>query len=226
MKQRPTLAAYAGQTVPVVDRDTGELREAQIFVAVLGASNYTYAEARWTQTLPDWIASHVRAFEFYGGCSELLIPDNLRSVVSRAHRYEPDTNPTYHDLACHYGVAVLPARVKKPRDKAKAEVGVQVVERWILAALRNRTFFSLAELTPRSRSCSSGSTTARSASSRARGVSCSSNSTAPRLGPFPPSGTYSPSGRRRGSTSTTTSNSTGMTTPSATPWSGASSTCV
>ena len=110
---------YAGQTVPVVNRDTGELREAQIFVAVLGASSYTYAEATWTQTLPDWIASHVRAFRFYGGSSELLIPDNLRSAVSRAHRYEPDTNPTYHDLACHYGAAVLPARVKKPRDKAK-----------------------------------------------------------------------------------------------------------
>ena len=137
---------YAGHTVAVVNRDTGELREAQIFVAVLGASNYTYAEATWTQTLPDWIASHVRALQFMGGSTELLIPDNLRSAVSRANRYEPDTNPTYHDLACHYAVAVLPARVKKPRDKAKAEVGVQVVERWILAALRNRTFFSLAEL--------------------------------------------------------------------------------
>ena len=137
---------YAGHTVAVVERDTGELREAQIFVAVLGASNYTYAEATWTQALPDWIASHVRAFQFMGGSTELLIPDNLRSAVSRANRYEPDTNPTYHDLACHYGVAVLPARVKKPRDKAKAEVGVQVVERWILAALRHRTFFSLAEL--------------------------------------------------------------------------------
>ena len=137
---------YAGHTVAVVDRDTGELREAQIFVAVLGASNYTYAEATWTQALPDWIASHVRAFQFMGGSTELLIADNLRSAVSRANRYEPDTNPTYHDLACHYGVAVLPARVKKPRDKAKAEVAVQVVERWILAALRHRTFFSLAEL--------------------------------------------------------------------------------
>ena len=137
---------YAGHTVGVVNRDTGELREAQVFVAVLGASNYTYAEATWTQTLPDWIASHVRAFEFMGGTTELLIPDNLRSAVSRANRYEPDTNPTYHDLACHYAVAVLPACVKKPRDKAKAEVGVQVVERWVLAALRNRTFFSLAEL--------------------------------------------------------------------------------
>ena len=137
---------YAGHTVAVVNRDTGELREAQVFVAVLGASNYTYAEATWTQTLPDWIASHVRAFEFMGGNTELLIPDNLRSAVSRANRYEPDTNPTYHDLACHYGVAVFPARVKKPRDKAKAEVAVQVVERWVLAALRNRTFFSLGEL--------------------------------------------------------------------------------
>ena len=120
---------YAGHTVGVVDRDTGALRQAQVFVAVLGASNYTYAEATWTQTLPDWVASHVRAFQFMGGSTELLIPDNLRSAVSRAHRYEPDTNPTYHDLACHYAVAVLPARVKKPRDKAKAEVGVQVVER-------------------------------------------------------------------------------------------------
>ena len=137
---------YAGHTVGVVNRDTGELRQAQVFVAVLGASNYTYAEATWTQTLPDWVASHVRALQFMGGSPELLIPDNLRSAVSRSHRYEPDTHPTYHDLACHYGVAVLPARVKKPRDKAKVEVAVQVVERWILAALRNRTFFSLAEL--------------------------------------------------------------------------------
>ena len=109
---------YAGQTVPVVNRETGELREAQVFVAVLGASSYTFAEATWTQSLPDWTASHVRAFEFFGGCPELVIPDNLRSAVSRAHRYEPDTNPTYHDLARHYGVAVLPARVRRPRDKS------------------------------------------------------------------------------------------------------------
>ena len=137
---------YAGRTVAVVERETGEIRQAQVFVAVLGASNYTFAEATWTQALPDWIASHVRAFEFFGGCPELVIPDNHRPAVSRVHRYEPDTNPTYHDLAQHYGVAVLPARVRKPRDKAKAEVGVQVVQRWILAALRNRTFFSLGEL--------------------------------------------------------------------------------
>jgi transposase len=137
---------YAGQTVEVVDRRTGEIRAAQIFVAVFGASSYTYAEATWTQQLPDWIGAHVRAFSFFGGTSELLVPDNLRSGVSKAHRYEPDLNPTYQDLASHYGVAVLPARVRKPRDKAKAEAGVLLVERWILAALRNRTFFSLEEV--------------------------------------------------------------------------------
>ena len=137
---------YAGQSVAVVDRETGQERQAQVFVAVLGASSYTFAEATWTQTLPDWTASHVRAFEFFAGCPQLVVPDNLRPAVSRAHRYEPDINPTYHDLAHHYGVAVLPARVRRPRDKAKVEVAVQVVERWILAALRNRMFFSLAEL--------------------------------------------------------------------------------
>ena len=137
---------YAGQTAAVVDPETGAVRAAQVFVAVLGASSYTFAEATWTQTLADWTASHVRAFEFFGGCPEIVVPDNLRSGVRRAHRYEPDLNPTYSDLARHYGVAVLPARVRRPRDKAKAEVAVQVVERWILAALRHRTFFSLAEL--------------------------------------------------------------------------------
>ena len=137
---------YAGQTVEIVERRTGEIRQAQIFVAVLGASNYTYAEATWTQQLSDWIGSHVRAFAFLGGTSEILVPDNLRSGVAKAHRYEPDLNPTYADLAHHYAVAVLPARARKPRDKAKAEAGVLRVERWILAALRNRTFFSLEEL--------------------------------------------------------------------------------
>ncbi|MCP5347699.1 MAG: IS21 family transposase [Pseudomonadales bacterium] len=137
---------YAGQTVPVIDQTTGEVRQAQIFVAVLGASNYTYAEATWTQSLPDWIGSHVRTFRFLGGVPELVVPDNLRAGVSRAHRYEPDANPTYQDMASHYGVAILPTRVRKPRDKAKVESGVLVVERWILASLRHRQFFSLAEL--------------------------------------------------------------------------------
>ena len=153
---------YAGHTMPVIDRATGEIRQAQIFVAVLGASNYTYAEATWTQSLPDWIGSHTRAFTFLGGVPNIVVPDNLKSGVTRAHRYDPDLNPTYQDMATHYGVAVVPARVRKPQDKAKAddprdgggrakqearaEVGVQIVERTILAVLRNRQFFSLAEL--------------------------------------------------------------------------------
>lgn len=137
---------YAGQSMDVIDRVTGEVREVQLFVAVLGASNYTFAEATWTQSLSDWIGSHERAFRYLGGVSEIVVPDNLKAGVDRAHRYEPDINRTYADMAEHYGVAVIPARVAKPRDKAKAEVGVQVVERWILARLRNQTFFSLAEL--------------------------------------------------------------------------------
>lgn len=137
---------YAGQTVDVVNAGTGEIKAAQIFVAVLGASNYTFAEATWTQSLPDWISSHERAFLFFGGAPDLLIPDNLKSGVNKTCRYEPDINPTYQDLAHHYNTAVIPARVRKPKDKAKVEGGVLVVERWILARLRKRTFFSLDEL--------------------------------------------------------------------------------
>lgn len=145
---------YAGQTVPVVDGETGEIRPAQVFVAVLGASSFTYAEAHWRQDLPNWIGAHVRAFSFFGGVPALLIPDNLKAGVRSPCRYEPDLNPTYQDLAQHYQTAVLPARVRKPRDKAKVEVGVQVVgprvrvpgERWILARLRNQTFIGLADL--------------------------------------------------------------------------------
>jgi transposase len=137
---------YAGQTVPVVDPDTGEVRAAEIFVATLGASNYTYAEAQRSQSLPNWIGGHVRAFAFLGGVPEVVVPDNLKAGVTSPDRYEPDLNPSYQEFARHYGVAVVPARVRKPRDKAKVEVSVQVVERWILARLRKRTFFSLAEL--------------------------------------------------------------------------------
>jgi transposase len=136
---------YAGQTLPIIDRATGEIRPAQIFVAVLGASSYTFAEATWTQGLADWLGSHARAFRFFGGVPEVVVPDNLKSGVSKAHRYEPDLNPSYRDLAEHYGVTVVPARVRKPRDKAKAEAGVLLVERWILAVLRDRQFFSLEE---------------------------------------------------------------------------------
>jgi transposase len=137
---------YAGQTVPVIDPLTGEIRYAQIFVAVLGASNYTYAEAAHSQNLPSWIGAHIRAFEYFQGVPSIVVPDNLRSAVTRSCRYEPEINPTYHAMAVHYGVAILPARARAPKDKSKAEVGVLIVERWILARLRNRTFFSLAEL--------------------------------------------------------------------------------
>ena len=137
---------YAGHRVPVVERETGKAREAEIFVAVLGASNYTFSEATWDQSLGSWIGSHIHAFEYFEGVPEIVVPDNLKAGVSKACRYEPDLNPAYHDMAVHYGTAVIPARVAKPKDKSKAEVGVQIVERWILAALRNRKFFSLQEL--------------------------------------------------------------------------------
>jgi transposase len=141
-----TFVDYAGQTVPVTDPKSGEVRQAQVFVAVLGASNYTYAEATWTQNLWDWIHSHVRAFGFFAGTSRLVVPDNLKSGVQTPCYYEPELNRTYGDLAIHYGVGILPARPYRPRDKSKAEVGVQIVQRWVLAALRKRQFFSLVEL--------------------------------------------------------------------------------
>ena len=137
---------YAGQTIPIQDPRTGETREAYLFVATLGASNYTFAEATLTQDLPSWIQSHVHAFEFFNGTAEILVPDNLKTGVTHPCRYEPDINPTYSDLAEHYGTVVIPTRVGKPQDKAKVESAVLVAERWILAALRNRTFFSLEEL--------------------------------------------------------------------------------
>lgn len=141
-----TFVDYAGQTVDVVESTTGELREAQVFIGVLGASNYFYAEATWTQTLPDWIASHVRMVEYFGGTTALIVPDNLRSGVTHASFYEPIVNATYQDFATHYSTAILPTRVARPRDKAKVESGVLVAERWILAPLRHHTFTSLADL--------------------------------------------------------------------------------
>jgi transposase len=137
---------YAGETVEVIDPRSGGAREAQIFVATLGASNYTYAEATWSQDLRDWISSHVHAFEAMGGVAELVIPDNLKSGVTKPNWYEPDVNPTYTEMAEHYGVAVLPTRVRRARDKAKVESGVLQVGRWILARLRHQKFFSLCEL--------------------------------------------------------------------------------
>lgn len=138
---------YAGHTMPVVhNNETGEIKDAQIFVASLGASSLIYTEATWTQTLPDWIGSHVRAFEFFEGCPEIVVPDNLKSGVQKSHIYEPDINPTYQDMAIHYGVAIMPARSRSPKDKAKVENAVLQVERQVLARLRNRVFFSLPEL--------------------------------------------------------------------------------
>ncbi len=137
---------WAGDTVPIYDRKTGEVTPASIFVAALGASSYTFAHAAPGQGLANWIDCHVRAFEFYQGVVKLIVPDNPRTGVTRACRYEPDLNRTYYEMAQHYGVAIMPARPRKPRDKAKVESAVGVVQRWIVAALRHRKFFSVAEL--------------------------------------------------------------------------------
>lgn len=137
---------YAGQTIPVTDPVSGQNKEVWLFVATLGASNYTFAWASFSQDLPSWIDSHVRAFRFFGGVPSIIVPDNLKSGVAKPCKYEPDINPSYHEMARHYGTVVIPARVGKPKDKAKVESAVLIAERWILAALRNHTFFSLGEL--------------------------------------------------------------------------------
>ena len=144
---------WAGDTVPLFDAATGQERHAHIFVAALGASNYTYAEARRTEMLPDWIGAHVNALAAIGGVPKALVPDNLKAGITKPSRYEPGINRTYQDLADHYGCVVLPARVMKPRDKAKVEVAVQIVQRFVLAKLRHRRFFSLAELNAAIRDC-------------------------------------------------------------------------
>jgi len=138
---------YAGDGVPVVvDQLTGEIRMAQIFVAVLGASSFTFAKASWTQTLPDWIDAHVSALSTIGGVPQLIVPDNAKTAIVKACFYDPQVNRTYADMAAHYGVALLPTRPRKPRDKAKVESAVLIVERWLLGRLRRRTFYSLAEV--------------------------------------------------------------------------------
>lgn len=137
---------YCGQTVEIKNGLQGDVLYAQVFVAVLGASNYTFAEAHYKQDIAHWLGGHTRGFEFFGGVPEVVVPDNLKAGVKSPCRYEPALNPSYHDMAKHYQVAVIPARVRKPKDKSKAEVGVQVVQRWILAVLRKRTFFSLHQL--------------------------------------------------------------------------------
>ena len=136
---------YSGKKAPIVDPATGVVREAEIFVAVLGASSFTYAEATWTQALPDWIGAHGRLFRYLGGVPRLVVPDNLKSGIHKASFYDPEINRSYGMMAAHYGVGVLPARPRKPRDKAKVEAGVRFAQTYILGRLRRQTFFSLAE---------------------------------------------------------------------------------
>ena len=137
---------YAGQTVAITDPQTGKQSKAHIFVGVLGASNYTFAEAASSQSLENWLGSHTRMVEFFCGVPSLIVPDNLKSGVAKACYYDPAVNPAYGQWANHYGAVIMPARPRKPKDKAKVEVGVQIVERWILARLRDMEFFSLGEL--------------------------------------------------------------------------------
>jgi transposase len=144
---------WAGQTAEIINDETGEIMPAYIFVAALSYSQYAYVEAFWAQNLECWIAAHVNMYRYFGGVSKILVPDNLKSGVNKACKYEPELNPTYSDMAEHYGCAVLPARPRKPRDKAKVENGVLIAKRWILAVLRHRTFHSLAELNAAIREC-------------------------------------------------------------------------
>lgn len=140
---------YSGKRPHIIDPTTGEVIEVELFVAVLGASNLTYAEVTRTQTVADFVGSHVRAFAYFGGIPKITVPDQLRSAVRVPSRYEPTIARTYSELGRHYGTAIVPARPGKPRDKAKVEVGVQIAQRWILARLRNETFFSIGELNKR-----------------------------------------------------------------------------
>jgi transposase len=137
---------FSGDTIDVIDPDTGEVQAVKLFVAAMGASSYTYAEAVASESLEDWIGAHTRMFSYLGGVPQVVVPDNLKSAVIKPDRHDPGLNRTYAEMAEHYGTAVIPARPYKPKDKAKVEVAVQVSQRWIVARLRNRRFFSLAEL--------------------------------------------------------------------------------
>lgn len=141
-----TFVDYSGLTMEWISPETGEIHTAQIFVGCLGSSSLIFAEATASQTLPDWIGSHVLMFEAFGGVSEILVPDNLKSGVTKAHRYDPELNQTYHEMAMHYKIAIIPTRIVSPRDKAKVESAVQCVERAIIAPLRHQTFTSLFEI--------------------------------------------------------------------------------
>jgi transposase len=144
---------WAGDTVPIFDLMTGEVHAAHLFVAALGASSYIYSEGRWTETLPDWIGAHVNTFDFLGGVPKAVVPDNPKVAVIKPSRYEPGINRTYQELADHYDFVVLPARVRRPRDKAKVENAVRIVSRYVRGRLRNHRFFSLDELNAAVRDC-------------------------------------------------------------------------
>jgi len=210
---------FPGDTIPIVDPDTGRAEGRQLFVAVLGASNYTYAEALPSQELPQWIAAHGRSFAALGGCPQILVPDNLKSAVIQAHRYEPILNRTYEEMAAHYGCAVIPARARKPRDKAKVEQGVLMAERWILASLRHRTFFSRVAANDAIRERLQWLNDRPFKSCMGRDAASSSSSTSPPCGHSPRGRTSTASGSGARSTSTTTSRSITITTPSPPRWS-------
>jgi transposase len=207
----------AGTKPTIVDASTGEVIAVELFVAVLGASNYTYAEATRTQQVPDWIASHQRALQFFGGVTAVIVPDQLKSGVVIPCRDEPDVQRTYDEFAQHYGTVILPARPGKPKDKAKVEAGVLVVTRWILARLRHETFFSLAALNARIAELLA-ELNARPCASTASVVGSSSHdSITPRSARCPLSPSSTATGRSApASTSTTTSSSRATTTPSPT----------
>jgi transposase len=217
---------YAGQKPSFIDPATGERISVELFVAVLGASNYTYAEATLTQQVPDWIASHQRAFAFVGGVTAALVCDQLKSGVVVPCRYEPGLQRTYEELARHYGTVIVPARPAHARDKAKVEVAVQVVERWILARLRHETFFSLAALNARIAELLAALNARPIASIAPAAGSSSSAWTSPPSGRCPRRPSSTASGRPRASTSTTTSSCTATTTPSPTPSCTRPSTCA
>lgn len=207
---------YAGKKPSIIDATTGEVIEVELFVAVLGASNYTYAEATLTQQVPDWIASHPRAFAFVGGVTAALVCEQLKSGVVIPCRYEPGLQRIYEELGQHYGTVILPARPAKARDKAKVEVAVQVVERWILARLRHETFFSLAALNTRIAELVADVNARPMRLYRASRRELFDVSIGRRSGPCPRRPSSTASGKRRASTSTTTSSGTAITTPSPT----------
>ena len=190
---------FPGRTIPIYDERCGEVVFcAELFVSALGASGYLFAEAVRSQQLHCWISAHVHAFAYYGGCPAIVTPDNLRSAVTRPHRYEPDINATYQEMAAHYGVGIVPARSYKPRDKAKAEAGVLLAERWIMARLRNERFTTLAEANARIRELLEWINAGRSRRSTAPGRPCSRLSTARPCARFHQSPTSSPPGAAPG----------------------------